>query len=56
MLQNNTLAVHALQEFAATDGKALVWGKPPKKLVAHYTTAQGEAKTSLLLLSGGYQG
>ena len=29
-----------------------MWGQPPKKLTAHYTTGDGTQKTSLLLLSG----
>ena len=38
--------------FRATDGRALVWGQPPKKIVAKYTTGNGKEKTSLLLVSG----
>jgi hypothetical protein len=40
------------QVFRATGGKALVWGKPPKKIVAKYGTGDGKQKTSLLLASG----
>ncbi|KAG6764967.1 hypothetical protein POTOM_028981 [Populus tomentosa] len=40
------------QEFRRTDGKCLVWGKAPSKIVASYTTTSGETKTSLLLTSG----
>lgn len=40
------------QRFRATGGKELIWGKPPKKIEARYTTGKGEEKTSLLLLSG----
>lgn len=40
------------QAFRATDGKELVWGKPPRKIVAKYTTGDGREKTSLLLTSG----
>ncbi|KAL7162889.1 hypothetical protein ACSBR2_043207 [Camellia fascicularis] len=39
------------QEFRRTNGKCLVWGKAPSKIVASYTT-KGETKTSLLLTSG----
>ncbi|XP_054795946.1 7-dehydrocholesterol reductase [Prosopis cineraria] len=40
------------QEFRRTNGKCLVWGKPPLKIEASYTTTTGETKTSLLLTSG----
>ncbi|KAL5823694.1 hypothetical protein ACOSQ4_021594 [Xanthoceras sorbifolium] len=40
------------QEFRRTNGKCLVWGKAPPKIVASYTTSSGEMKTSLLLTSG----
>ena len=40
------------QAFRATDGKELVWGRPPRKIVAQYTTGDGHQKTSLLLTSG----
>ncbi|XP_059640240.1 7-dehydrocholesterol reductase [Cornus florida] len=40
------------QEFRRTNGKCLVWGKAPSKIVASYTTSSGETKTSLLLTSG----
>ena len=40
------------QAFRATNGKELVWGKPPRKIVARYTTGDGLQKTSLLLTSG----
>ncbi|KAL0414947.1 UNVERIFIED_CONTAM: 7-dehydrocholesterol reductase [Sesamum latifolium] len=40
------------QEFRRTNGKCLVWGKAPSKIVASYTTTTGETKTSLLLTSG----
>ncbi|KAL2932747.1 7-dehydrocholesterol reductase [Bienertia sinuspersici] len=40
------------QEFRRTNGKCLVWGKAPSKIVATYTTTSGETKTSLLLTSG----
>ncbi|KAB1213044.1 7-dehydrocholesterol reductase [Morella rubra] len=40
------------QEFRRTNGKCLVWGKAPSKIVASYTTTSGETKTSLLLTSG----
>lgn len=41
-----------LQVFRATNGKALVWGKPPKIISAKYITGDGKQKTSLLLASG----
>lgn len=41
-----------LQTFRATGGKALIWGAKPQKITAHYTTADGTPKTSLLLASG----
>ncbi|KAI9087307.1 hypothetical protein K1719_030777 [Acacia pycnantha] len=40
------------QEFRGTNGKCLVWGKPPSKIEASYTTSTGETKSSLLLTSG----
>ncbi|KAL0299957.1 UNVERIFIED_CONTAM: 7-dehydrocholesterol reductase [Sesamum calycinum] len=40
------------QEFRRTNGKCLVWGKAPSKIVASYITTTGETKTSLLLTSG----
>ena len=43
-----------LQTFRATGGKALIWGAKPQKITAHYTTADGTPKTSLLLASGGF--
>ncbi|KAM7513751.1 hypothetical protein LguiA_003334 [Lonicera macranthoides] len=40
------------QEFRRTNGKCLIWGKAPSKIVASYTTTSGETKSSLLLTSG----
>ncbi|EIE25799.1 sterol delta-7 reductase DWF5 [Coccomyxa subellipsoidea C-169] len=40
------------QVFRATNGKALVWGKPPQIISAKYITGDGKQKTSLLLASG----
>ncbi|KAH9716341.1 7-dehydrocholesterol reductase [Citrus sinensis] len=40
------------QEFRRTNGRCLVWGKAPSKIVASYTTSSGETKQSLLLTSG----
>ncbi|KAH9622413.1 hypothetical protein KSS87_007596 [Heliosperma pusillum] len=40
------------QEFRRTNGKCLVWGKAPSKIVASYTTTSGETKSSILLTSG----
>ena len=35
-----------------SDGKATVWGKPPQIIRASYTTADGEQRESILLVSG----
>uniref|UniRef100_A0A061S7K6 7-dehydrocholesterol reductase n=1 Tax=Tetraselmis sp. GSL018 TaxID=582737 RepID=A0A061S7K6_9CHLO len=40
------------QVFRESNGKALIWGRKPKKIEAQYTTADGQTKTSLLLVSG----
>lgn len=40
------------QVFRATDGKASVWGKKPKIIIAKYKTGNGSEATSLLLASG----
>ncbi|XP_042449563.1 7-dehydrocholesterol reductase-like [Zingiber officinale] len=40
------------QVFRRTNGKCLIWGKAPSKIVASYKTEKGETKTSLLLSSG----
>ncbi|PIA43790.1 hypothetical protein AQUCO_01800085v1 [Aquilegia coerulea] len=40
------------QEFRRTNGKCLIWGKAPSKIVASYKTDNGETKASLLLTSG----
>lgn len=40
------------QRVRATNGQTRVWGKPPEVIVANYTTERGEAKQSLLLVSG----
>jgi hypothetical protein len=40
------------QVFRESGGRARVWGAPPKKLAAQYTTGDGTQKTALLLLSG----
>lgn len=42
------------QEFRRTNGKCLIWGKAPTKIVASYTTTStsGETKSSILLTSG----
>ncbi|XP_026403570.1 7-dehydrocholesterol reductase-like isoform X2 [Papaver somniferum] len=40
------------QEFRRTNGKCLVWGRAPSKIVASYQTSKGETKASLLLTSG----
>ena len=47
---------HPAQVFRATDGRALVWGRPPRKIVAKYATGDGEEKASLLLVSGARTG
>lgn len=40
------------QRVRATNGQCTVWGKPPVTVIGHYRTAEGEARTSLLLASG----
>ncbi|ERN12476.1 7-dehydrocholesterol reductase [Amborella trichopoda] len=40
------------QYFRKTNGKCVIWGKPPSKIVAFYHTNTGEKKSSLLLTSG----
>lgn len=40
------------QVFRETDGKALVWGKKPKVIVAKYKTASGDEASLPLLASG----
>ena len=38
--------------FRQTNGNCILWGKVPRKIVAHYKTASGKARTSLLLCDG----
>jgi len=38
--------------FRRANGKCTVWGKPAEYITAKYTTAEGEKRESLLLLSG----
>jgi len=38
--------------FRQTHGKCILWGTTPRKIVAHYTTASGDLRTSLLLCDG----
>lgn len=40
------------QYFRRTRGKAPIWGRPPRKIAALYTTVDGITKESLLLASG----
>ena len=40
------------QDFRSTNGKILIWGRKPKFVEAHYTTNDGEKRTSLLLADG----
>ena len=40
------------QRVRASDGKAMVWGRPPELVRAAYTTADGQRHQSLLLASG----
>lgn len=40
------------QVFRAKEGKLMIWGKPAKKVIAQYRTAENKSKTSLLLASG----
>jgi 7-dehydrocholesterol reductase len=48
----NYLADRQRQRVRATGGACTVWGRAPVLLTAHYTTAAGEARESLLLASG----
>lgn len=48
----NYLADADRQRVRATGGKTLVWGKPPELIRAPYTTAEGEQRENLLLVSG----
>lgn len=48
----NYWADYQRQEFRSSQGKALIWGKTPEKIVAEYTTTDGKKHTSLLLCSG----
>ncbi|CAG0881401.1 unnamed protein product [Darwinula stevensoni] len=45
---------HQKTEFRRTDGKCLVWGKPPKYIEAEYETSEGKKKSKLLI--SGYWG
>ena len=38
--------------FRQTHGECLIWGRKPRKIVAEYTTDEGETRKSLLLLDG----
>lgn len=40
------------QEFRRTNGRLKIWGEDPEYIEAKYKTADGEIRTSLLLLSG----
>ena len=40
------------QKVRATEGNCRIWGEKPKVVLANYTTQEGEAKQSLLLVSG----
>jgi 7-dehydrocholesterol reductase len=40
------------QQTRLSDGKAPIWGRPPRIIRASYHTATGEMRTSLLLCSG----
>lgn len=48
----NYLADKQRQNIRATDGQCKVWGKKPITLKAHYNTADGQVRQSLLLASG----
>ncbi len=48
----NYLADKQRQLTRATEGNCNVWGKKPITLLAHYKTAEGQARQSLLLASG----
>ena len=38
--------------FRQTNGNCTIWGQVPKRIIAKYTTTNGETKTSLLLVDG----
>jgi len=40
------------QQVRATQGRAKLWGRPPRTLVAHYRTTDGSERSNLLLTSG----
>lgn len=48
----NYMADAQRQRVRATNGNTTVWGKKPVIIEGHYTTAEGESRTSLLLASG----
>jgi 7-dehydrocholesterol reductase len=43
---------HQRYIFRQTNGQCTIWGKKPEYIVAEYSTASGEKKSNLLLLSG----
>ena len=43
------LVDHQKTEFRRTDGKCLVWGKPPKYIEAEYETSVGKKRNKLLI-------
>lgn len=51
-LVTNYVADRQRQRVRDTDGRALVWGKPPRILRVRYTTSDGVEHESLLLASG----
>jgi 7-dehydrocholesterol reductase len=51
-IMSNYMADRQRQLVRATQGNCTIWGKKPKVLEAHYVTASGEHKKSLLLCSG----
>jgi 7-dehydrocholesterol reductase len=48
----NYAADEERQRVRSTGGQTIVWGKPPVLIQGHYTTADGEQRTNLLLASG----
>jgi 7-dehydrocholesterol reductase len=39
-------------QFRQSEGKSLIWGRVPRKIIAKYETSSGTTKTSLLLVDG----
>ena len=52
MMACRSKVAFGVQVFRATNGQQKVWGREPSKIVATYTTGDGQEKKSLLLCSG----